>query len=120
VGMAFQIIDDCLDLTGETRHLGKTTGLDLYKNDVTLPLLYLFHEIGEDRRHSILEALKHETNGIFEEIKVLALEKKVVERSMEKAREYAEAAAGELACLGDSAYKESLTSLTQYCLERVR
>ncbi len=120
IGMAFQIVDDCLDLTGETQDLGKTAGLDLYKNDVTLPLLYLFQEIGENRRNSLLEGLKTNSSALFEEIKALAVEKKGVDRAMEKAREYADEASAELACLENSIYKESLSNLAQYCLERIR
>src|SRR3989338_5601371 len=42
LGMAFQIVDDCLDIVGETATLGKTAGLDVNKNEVTLPMIYLF------------------------------------------------------------------------------
>lgn len=121
LGTAFQIVDDCLDLMGQAEHLGKNTGLDLHKNDVTLPLLYLFQSLDLPKRTSLLSALKEPVrNGLFEEIKVLAGEKKAVDRAMEKAKGYAEDAFKNLADLPASACKESLLSLTQHCLERVR
>ena len=120
LGMAFQIVDDCLDLTGETEHLGKNIGLDLYKNDVTLPLLYLFGSLDEPERATLLAVAKGDGNGAFARIKSLAAEKKAVERAMEKARHYAEEASRELAEIEPSPFKESLLNLTQYCLERVR
>ncbi len=120
LGMAFQIVDDCLDLTGETEHLGKNIGLDLYKNDVTLPLLYLFRDLDESERAALLGVVKGDGNGAFARIKSLAAEKKAVERAMEKARQYADEAAGELSGVENSPFKDSLLNLTQYCLERVR
>jgi octaprenyl-diphosphate synthase len=110
LGMAFQIVDDCLDLVGDTESLGKTTGLDIYKNDVTLPLLYLFQTLGAG-------------NGIsnsFEKIKRLSVETGSVERAMQKARWFAERALENLQGLKDSAHKQSLIHLTAYCVERIR
>jgi geranylgeranyl diphosphate synthase type II len=40
VGLAFQIVDDILDITGNERDLGKETGSDLQKNKMTYPSLY--------------------------------------------------------------------------------
>ena len=112
LGTAFQIVDDCLDLVGETENLGKAVGLDIYKNDVTLPLLYLFREMGEAERR--------QAAGNFEKVRALAVERKSVDRAMEKAREFAEEAAQNLEGLEDSVYKESLNNLAQYCLDRIR
>ena len=39
VGVAFQIMDDVLDLTGTTKELGKSTGSDLVQGVVTLPVV---------------------------------------------------------------------------------
>ena len=39
IGLAFQIIDDILDVTGETEKLGKKTGMDEQKNKMTYPAL---------------------------------------------------------------------------------
>ena len=46
LGVAFQIVDDCLDLGGEERVVGKSLGTDLQKGKLTLPLLWLLHTNG--------------------------------------------------------------------------
>jgi len=40
-GIAFQMIDDCLDLAGSRKDLGKPVGSDLKMGELTLPLLFL-------------------------------------------------------------------------------
>ena len=40
IGLAFQIIDDILDLTGDEAALGKKTGSDVQKQKATYPALY--------------------------------------------------------------------------------
>jgi heptaprenyl diphosphate synthase len=46
VGVAFQIIDDVLDLTGDTSVVGKTTGSDLLQGVVTLPVVLAMQNEG--------------------------------------------------------------------------
>jgi len=120
LGMAFQIVDDCLDLIGETESLGKATGLDIYKNDVTLPLLYLFHGLGESERATLMAEVQNDGHDIFEKIKTLAIQKKAVEKAMTKAKDYIEQAIESLTPVKDSVYKESLYLLANYCVDRVR
>lgn len=51
LGIAFQIVDDCLDLDGDERIVGKSLGTDLSKGKITLPLLYLLQrDPGEAER----------------------------------------------------------------------
>lgn len=48
IGMAFQIVDDILDFTGEQATLGKPVGSDLRQGLVTLPVLYYIDEHPQD------------------------------------------------------------------------
>jgi octaprenyl-diphosphate synthase len=50
LGIAFQMTDDLLDYTSETKTLGKNIGADLKEGKITLPLIYaLKHACLEDR-----------------------------------------------------------------------
>lgn len=44
LGIAFQIVDDCLDLAGDEDEVGKSLGTDLTKGKLTLPLLHLMQQ----------------------------------------------------------------------------
>ncbi|MBI3251789.1 MAG: polyprenyl synthetase family protein [Candidatus Omnitrophica bacterium] len=118
LGMAFQIVDDCLDLVGETERLGKNVGLDIYKNDVTLPLLYLFQDLEGGEKRVLLLEIQNRTPRLFGKVRALAIQKKSVERAMARAHDYVQKGLGDLAGIPGSAHKESLAHLAQYCLER--
>ena len=44
IGMAFQIVDDLLDFTGEQEALGKPVGGDLREGKMTLPVIHLLRD----------------------------------------------------------------------------
>jgi len=49
IGMAFQILDDILDFTGEQEFVGKPVGSDLLQGLVTLPTLYYIEKYPDDK-----------------------------------------------------------------------
>ena len=53
LGIAFQITDDLLDLTGNQNEVGKTTGRDLDMGKLTLPLIRALHHGDEPDRRAI-------------------------------------------------------------------
>jgi octaprenyl-diphosphate synthase len=62
VGLAFQIVDDVLDLTGNSDRVGKTLGRDLDKGKLTLPAIrYLATLTPADRRQ--VQAVIGEASG---------------------------------------------------------
>lgn len=59
-GMAFQIVDDILDLTASEAQLGKPVGHDLVEGVYTLPVL---HALGTDRGDELRSLLGDEIGG---------------------------------------------------------
>jgi octaprenyl-diphosphate synthase len=55
LGIAFQIADDILDLSGEESAMGKTLGTDLSGKKATLPLLHFLEVADDDRRQEVLD-----------------------------------------------------------------
>jgi octaprenyl-diphosphate synthase len=53
VGLAFQIVDDCLDLTATQAEVGKSVGTDVADGKVTLPVLYVYDRASEPERARI-------------------------------------------------------------------
>ena len=60
LGIAFQIADDMLDLTGDELSMGKSLGTDLEKQKPTLPLIRLLAEASGGQRAEIIDLLSSE------------------------------------------------------------
>ncbi len=50
LGMAFQIVDDCLDVVGEEGRMGKSLGTDITTGKLTMPFLRLLEELSPTER----------------------------------------------------------------------
>ncbi|MBI3321984.1 MAG: polyprenyl synthetase family protein [Candidatus Omnitrophica bacterium] len=62
-GLAFQIMDDCLDLIGDQRRLGKSILADLDKGTLSLPIIYLTQRLSTKERDRLFAPLRRERNG---------------------------------------------------------
>lgn len=58
IGLAFQIVDDILDIEGSTEELGKSAGSDIEKNKMTYPSLLGIDESRKRAKELVEEAIK--------------------------------------------------------------
>ncbi len=59
IGMAFQIMDDVIDLREDTAHSGKTAGRDINSGTFTLPIIYLIDTLPGNKRENFIRRLKN-------------------------------------------------------------
>ncbi len=120
-GLAFQIVDDCLDFTGEEKDFGKTLGADCAAGVLTLPLIRLTQLVDERRKSEIFKIFKSEMGTHkFQTLLGMIREYDTLNYSMERAKSFCEKAQLELTIFPDSPAKKSLHSLVDYVLERNR
>lgn len=117
LGVAFQIIDDVLDFTGDEGQLGKPIGSDLRQGTVTLPV-YLFAE--DQPEHPALQGY---LDGNDEEAAVADLVEAVrtssaIEGALAEAAEIVKEASDALALLPEGPVRSSLRDLAHYIVRR--
>ncbi len=119
-GISFQLIDDVLDFVSTEAKLGKPVANDLREGKLTLPLIYLM-ERGDDAHRQMIETVMRERG--FESVsrdEVLRLirEHGTVDRARHQARRYAEEAADALRIFPPSPFRQALSSVPRFILER--
>ena len=120
LGMAFQIVDDVLDLTATEEVLGKPVASDLREGKVTLAVIDALERCSSDERNLFAKILDERSlNGTAPE-KVLAILKNYgsVERANETAAQYATAARNALRSFPESEIKRALLWIPEFVLER--
>jgi octaprenyl-diphosphate synthase len=121
LGMAFQLTDDLLDFTSNPDTLGKGTGVDLLGGKVTLPLIYLI--ASEPATRELIQTVM--TNASYAGAARSELHQAVeragaIESSRLRADEFATAARTALDILPESEFRDSLSSIPTYVLDRDR
>lgn len=114
LGIAFQIIDDYLDLVSSEENLGKNAGLDFKMGELTLPVLNLLSESRDDKNR-IMELLKNqEREGALQDLRQRFINSGAFQKTRKDAFLYIRKAKHCLHNLKNSSYKESLSSLVDY------
>ncbi len=122
VGMAFQMVDDVLDITSTESTLGKPVCSDLKEGKLTLPLIYLMRDGEPEHRERIREIIRKDGFGGAHREKVLDLvrEYRTADRVIEKAHEYARQAKRCLDSFSPCQARDALLAIPEYIVKRDR
>ncbi len=119
IGIAFQVMDDYLDIVGDENEMGKSLGTDLLKGKVTLPIILMLEAMDDAKRREAIEFIS--SDGLPEKRKdIVAMlnDYNVLDLSVERAARYVERAKIQLRVLKDSIYKDSMEALAEFVVQR--
>lgn len=116
IGMAFQIIDDILDYTGDEKVVGKPLGNDIRQGIFTIPLIYALQR-DKGKIKEILSKNDYSDNDIKEIIE-MSKELGGVEKTRNLADKYTKKAFKGISSLPDCESKEILLEVTNELLTR--
>jgi geranylgeranyl pyrophosphate synthase len=118
VGLAFQIVDDILDFTGEEKRVGKPVGSDLRQGLVTLPTIIYFESYPFDpAKNSILNGDAFEDQELDEIIKRIQ-NSDATELAITEARNFITSARKRLPLMPPGIYRDALFDLADYIVQR--
>ena len=122
IGMAFQLVDDLLDFTGEEDALGKPVGGDLREGKMTLPVIHLLAS-GDARAEVLIRKIVNERSATMDEwreLRNLLAQHRSIEYARRTASDFVETAKTALAIFPASAERDALLYLPDYVLSRDR
>lgn len=120
IGMAFQIMDDILDFTGEQATVGKPVASDLRQGLVTLPALYYLeaHPEDEDIRCVLSGRVTEDYDACIERLVASIRESGAIRRALGDAQEYVDQGIGALADLPENTERRALEEMARYFVNR--
>lgn len=118
LGMAFQLVDDCLDYAGDAAVLGKNTGNDLREGKMTLPLIYLAEHGSASEKSYITAYIENGVDVHFEAIILAVRHSGALDYTIQKAAELSKEALGAIERFPDNEYKRALIQLGRSALAR--
>jgi octaprenyl-diphosphate synthase len=120
LGMAFQIIDDLLDVTEVEAVTGKPSGSDLKEHKVTLPLIYALPRLTAAQRADVngLMAAPEPTADQVSRVVEYLWSSGGIEYARTRAQRFADAALEALEALPASADRELLRASVGFVMER--
>ncbi len=119
IGLAFQIIDDCLDVVGDELVVGKTVGNDVEDGKITLPVLHVYRQADEATRARMRDV--YTRVGVERRLEVLRSVVDLapgVEFALSRAQELVGAARERVRTLPEGRARDALLELGGYVLER--
>lgn len=119
LGMAFQIVDDILDYSGDEATLGKPVGGDLRQGIVTLPFFYYLQSQADPEPviAKLEEGENGKGNGMAEIISAVRASD-AISLALDEARAFADRAKAALDCLPAGPFQVALRELADFATQR--
>lgn len=121
LGLAFQLVDDALDYGGKASDLGKNVGDDFREGKVTLPVILSYRRGSADERafwKSAIEEAQTDEAALEKAIGLMHRHNSIAD-TIARARHFGEIARDALAPLPQSAEKDALVDVIDFCIGRV-
>lgn len=118
IGMAFQIVDDVLDVTAEASQLGKPVGGDLSQGIMTMPMIIALQRSSQKERLSYLLGKEDKTELEVREAIQLIKDSGAIDESMRCVDLYIRKAKSYLQELPNVPTRKALADLAQFIRDR--
>ncbi len=120
LGLAFQLIDDALDYSGEQSRLGKTIGDDFREGKITLPVVLAFRRGTDEERQFWIRTLERgEANDAdLDQAVGLMHRHRAIGDTIERARQYGRSAREALGIFPPSSERQSMIEAVEFCISR--
>lgn len=114
MGIAYQILDDCIDLMGEEKKVGKTLGTDLTGGKFTLPVLMLLQSSSPQEKEQVYQLLLSQKEGCSEKLLTILKSQGALLAAKKEAEKFLDEAENALRILPVSDYRHGLQGLSDY------
>ena len=120
LGVAFQLVDDALDYSGEADTLGKNAGDDFREGKATLPLLLAIQRTGAAERSFWDRTVdrREQEEADFDRVRDLMRQTGALQSTLDLAADYATSAKAALQAFGPSPWRDPLEDLADFAVIR--
>lgn len=118
LGVAFQIVDDVLDVNGDRRSVGKTLGQDFELGKSTLPMIHCLANASPTTASSLREALTGKVPCSADRLREWLEETDSVTYAMGVANQYVQSACAKLDVAQEGDAKDALMALAEFTIHR--
>lgn len=120
VGMAFQIVDDILDICGQQKTVGKSLGTDIEKGKLTLPLIHFLKHAAPQHRELLVELLEGQEHDRIAHVRQLVAPSESIAYARQEAERLVKEAVAAIRTLPGSAAREALIEAAHFVTARDR
>ena len=120
LGLAFQLVDDALDYSGDSETLGKNPGDDFREGKATLPLLLAMVRTGASEREFWIRTIdrRDQTDADFERTRDLIVQTGALDSTLDLAATYAVSAKAALVDFPSNSWRPALEDLADFAVAR--